>query len=612
MKKQLQLLMMLVSVWSYGQNPVYQFDFDGNMNNAVVNSNFGGWVSAGSGSVSYVNNRLGEAGKAVQIPNTLNFTASATSLPFGNQSRTLSFWAKFVNDNDTKTYPVIGWGNNTAGNAYGFWRNGVQNSYYTWGTGNDYNVPQTNAQIQASNNGWVHIAMTYSNTNNSFVIYYNGVDAGSYSRVLITNGSTLYLNRLVNSSSGTGDAIQVDDLKIYDTPLTATQIQGLYNPGASGSAPTVSNVFPSGTTPNSGTVFFTVNPGGNTTTTEITVTGFGAGIGSVFPGPIASGIGDQLLQYNIEGLSPGSCYTFNVRVVNSAGSQFSATRAFCTLDANFNKTPVYHFDFNGDTEDALDPDVSFQNPNSGFVDNNTALRLVNDVQSINLPYLQQGSAKRTVAIRLAFENGALTNNTNNVFSYGSATNNQSFGYNQETANQAAFYYWSNDVIFSNPITAGTYYTMVFVYNGMETKIYRDGVLVGTNSSFTPNTLGTLFRLGRTTTGVGGFFNGRVDDLRIYNDALNDTDVLNLSAALSSTAFETDDYGFTLYPNPASDHLSIASESELKSVEVYSLQGQMITTTTSNQINVSGLAQGMYLVKVTDVNDHTATQRLMVK
>lgn len=610
MKKQLQLLMMLVSVWSYGQNPVYQFDFDGNMNNAVVNSNFGGWVSAGSGSVSYVNNRLGQAGKAVQIPNTLNFTASATSLPFGNQSRTLSFWAKFVNDNDTKTYPVIGWGNNTAGNAYGFWRNGVQNSYYTWGTGNDYNVPQTNAQIQASNNGWVHIAMTYDITNGSFVIYYNGGNLGSYTRVLNTNGSTLYLNRLVNSSSGTGDAIQVDDLKIYNTALTATQIQALYNPNAGGSAPTVFNVYTSGQSTNTATVFFTVNPGGNTTTTEITVTGFGSGIGSVLDGPTVTGTNEQVVQYSIQGLAPGYCYSFNVRAVNSAGSQFSGDQAFCTLDDNFHFTPVYHFEFNGNTQDKNDPTVAFTNPNSGFVDNNTALRLNENPQALNLPYLPQGARVRSVAIKLAYENGALSA-VNNVFSYGSATNNQSFGYSQEYTNQGVLYYWADDVIFNNSINMGTYHILVFVFDGSETKIYQDGLLVGSSPSITPNTVGTIFRLGRTSTGLGGFFNGRIDDLRIYNVALNAGDVTQLTQTLSNTSFD-DSLSLDLYPNPAQDVVHIVGESAIKSVEVYSLQGQMITTTTSNQINVSGLAQGMYLVKVTDVNDHTATQRLMVK
>ncbi len=611
MKKQLQCLLLLVSVWSYGQNPVYQFDFDGNMNNTVVSSNFGGWISAGSGSVSYVNNRLGEAGKAVQIPNTLNFTGSATSLPFGNQSRTLSFWAKFVNDNDTKTFPVVGWGNNTAGNAYGFWRNGVQNSYYTWGVGNDYNVPQTNAQIQASNNGWVHIAMTYNNTNNSFVIYYNGVDAGSYSRVLITNGNTLYLNRLVNSNSGTGDAIQIDDLKIYNTALTATQIQALYNPNASGSAPTVSNVYVSGgQSTNSATVFFTVNPGGNTTTTEISVTGFGAGIGSVLDGPTVTGTNEQVLQYNIQGLNPGTCYSFNVRAVNSAGAQFSDDQAFCTLDDNFNFTPVYHFEFNGNTQDKNDPTVAFTNPNSGFADNNTALRLNNTAQALNLPYLPQGAHVRTVAIKLAYENGALSA-VNNVFSYGSATNQQSFGYNQENTSQAVLYYWADDVVFNNTINTGTYHILVFVYDGLDTKIYQDGFLVGSSPSIIPNTVGTIFRLGRTSTGLGGFFNGRIDDLRIYNVALNAGDVTQLTQTLANTSFD-DALTLDVYPNPAQDIVHVLGESALKSVEVYSLLGQKVLTTTQKQINVSGWAKGMYLVKMTDLADHTTTQRLMVK
>lgn len=608
MKRILQLVFICCFTLAKAQTPIYQFDFDGNMSNSGTSTNFTGWTSSGTGSVSYTTNRLGVANKAITIPNTVNFSALCSDIPGVNTARTLVFWAKFVNDTDNKTYPVVGWGNNMANQAFGFWRNGVQNSYYTWGAGNDYNVPLTNSQIQNNNNGWVQVAITH--TGSTLTTYLNGVDLGNYPRTLNTGGATLYLNRLVNSSGGTGDAVQVDDLKIYNTALTATQIQTLYNPGSSATLPIISGVYSSSSpTQSDNTVFFTLNPGGATTNTNIVVTAFGDGMGAVYPGPTASGTSLQTLSYTISGLTPGTCYTYSIGATNSAGNAApSSQKAFCTLDTGSNKTPVYHFEFNGNTQDKNDPTLAFQNPNPlGFVDNNTAIRLDQHPQSIILPFLPQGSELRTVAIRMMFESPV----QGDVFSYGAATTNQSFGYTQTSATNASHYYWgSNDVLFSNNLSAGVYYNMIFVFDGMDVRVYRNGNQVATGS-FVPNTLGTTFRIGRTTTGLGGYFNGRIDDLRIYNVALQSGEVSSLNAALSKEEFNTN-LEFSLYPNPAKNNINIDLETEIKSIEIYSLQGQKVLSTQSKQVDVSNLSNGIYMVRVEDIDGAVSTQKLIKK
>ena len=70
--------------------------------------------------------------------------------------------------------------------------------------------------------------------------------------------------------------------------------------------------------------------------------------------------------------------------------------------------------------------------------------------------------------------------------------------------------------------------------------------------------------------------------------------------------------FNLYPNPTSDILNIDSENELKSVEIYSLQGQKVMSSKNNVINISDLASGLYLVQVTDIENITATKKLIIK
>lgn len=54
--------------------------------------------------------------------------------------------------------------------------------------------------------------------------------------------------------------------------------------------------------------------------------------------------------------------------------------------------------------------------------------------------------------------------------------------------------------------------------------------------------------------------------------------------------------FTFYPNPVNDVLTIKTD-DFQKAEVYSLTGARLTESTSNHIDVSKLATGMYLLKV---------------
>lgn len=53
----------------------------------------------------------------------------------------------------------------------------------------------------------------------------------------------------------------------------------------------------------------------------------------------------------------------------------------------------------------------------------------------------------------------------------------------------------------------------------------------------------------------------------------------------------------LYPNPASNELSIQSEEIIKEVLIYNSQGKLVKTETKNTIDVSDLAKGIYFVNI---------------
>jgi uncharacterized delta-60 repeat protein len=84
------------------------------------------------------------------------------------------------------------------------------------------------------------------------------------------------------------------------------------------------------------------------------------------------------------------------------------------------------------------------------------------------------------------------------------------------------------------------------------------------------------------------------------------------STLSSETFHSNNLKASIYPNPAKDILNIEMENEVKSVEIYSLQGQKVLTSNAKNVNVSGLSKGMYLVRIEDENNAVATQKLIIK
>ena len=66
----------------------------------------------------------------------------------------------------------------------------------------------------------------------------------------------------------------------------------------------------------------------------------------------------------------------------------------------------------------------------------------------------------------------------------------------------------------------------------------------------------------------------------------------------------------MYPNPVNDILNIEMENEIKSVEVYNIQGQRVLWSNNKQIETSSLHAGIYLVKIIDENNSMTSQKIV--
>ena len=67
-----------------------------------------------------------------------------------------------------------------------------------------------------------------------------------------------------------------------------------------------------------------------------------------------------------------------------------------------------------------------------------------------------------------------------------------------------------------------------------------------------------------------------------------------------------------YPNPAKDFVRIEG-TEVAEVQVYNALGQMVKTVKgSNEINVNGLPEGVYLLRIADAEGRIRSVRVAMK
>lgn len=343
---------------------------------------------------------------------------------------------------------------------------------------------------------------------------------------------------------------------------------------------TVSKVFINGNLVNQGTL-------------SLNTTGLQFYLGSLFntTPSMFSGLFDDLLIYNRE-LTPNE--------VNQI--------------YNFGATPICEYNFNNTYNNVNNsyPFVSNSGTSFGLDRNgnlNNAIYINNTGTSAFITNLPYGNNPRTIAFWAKLN--TIQTPYNMTFSYGTADIGKACGGSFNASNVEFFGYANN---LSASITNGQneWCFFTYTYDGTNAKIYKNGLLLTTvakNWNTTAN--GNLLYLG---VGVGGeyVFNGAIDDLKVYNYVLSDMSISNLynNNTLSSSDFSQNNLEVALYPNPVQDLLNINVDNAIKSVEIYNIQGQKVLNSTSNEVDMSSLNSGIYLVKITDENNSIATKKVV--
>ena len=316
---------------------------------------------------------------------------------------------------------------------------------------------------------------------------------------------------------------------------------------------------------------------------------------------------------NLSGLTPNTTYYYQIEATNSIGTTLSPVSSFTTTNSTPNSLVTeYNFNntmqnTNGSNPFSTTNGVSFTTDRNG--NPNSALNITNTGSSATITNLPYASSARTVSLWVKMN--SFNANFNFIYCYGTASN-----YNGTYFNPNNLYHFAIGSSHAFAVTNSIDWThFVFVYDGTQSKIYKNGVLLST-AALTVNTQNNnnIFTLGLTEQGAQNYFNGVIDDLKIYNYAISDTDITSLytNNTLTTESFNSKNLQATMYPNPTSDTFNIEMENEVKLVEIFSLQGQKVMSSNSKNVTVSNLSKGIYLVRIEDENNAVATQKLIIK
>ena len=151
-------------------------------------------------------------------------------------------------------------------------------------------------------------------------------------------------------------------------------------------------------------------------------------------------------------------------------------------------------------------------------------------------------------------------------------------------------------------------------------LYLDGVAVDESENITisPNDFKPILNYIGRSQFSDPMLGASIDDFRIYNYALSNTEVGILAGILSSTDEKTGNKGLTIRPVPVRDFLTIDYPNGITkptTLSVYDLNGKLLITQHQTfsqevQINTTSLPAGIYMLRISN-EDETLMQKFVV-
>lgn len=68
----------------------------------------------------------------------------------------------------------------------------------------------------------------------------------------------------------------------------------------------------------------------------------------------------------------------------------------------------------------------------------------------------------------------------------------------------------------------------------------------------------------------------------------------------------------IYPNPANNILNIESIQDIDNVQIFDVLGKKVLTSNKQQLNITNLRSGIYMIKISDINNQVETKKFIKK
>ena len=175
-----------------------------------------------------------------------------------------------------------------------------------------------------------------------------------------------------------------------------------------------------------------------------------------------------------------------------------------------------------------------------------------------------------------------------------------------------------DLYASSYINDGEWHHLVASYDNGHHKLYVNGVLEVDQPNKSINESSGNLILGVKGDAFSNNYDGDVDELKIFNKALDITDIVNLYSEKSITTSNTrvTKNSFNAYPNPASNFTRVELNSAEGKIEIYNAIGAVVKSAlvknTNFTIDLSDLTSGVYTLKHFDGNSISENKLVITK
>ncbi|HLU87512.1 MAG TPA: LamG-like jellyroll fold domain-containing protein, partial [Taishania sp.] len=181
---------------------------------------------------------------------------------------------------------------------------------------------------------------------------------------------------------------------------------------------------------------------------------------------------------------------------------------------------------------------------------------------------------------------------------------------------------TNNQIYQFPMTE-IWYHVVLVRDGANSYFYLNNVLIGVDAS--GNTASSAFTNPDFVIGAGReltnqFFNGKIDDIRIYNRALSSSEVGDLFDLGNPLGIDNnlEDFKISLYPNPANSSINIEIPAGYEDVDVkiVDASGRLIFSQSKLKTNILNInsqswSTGIYSVYIREKNGAAYASKFII-